>query len=65
MSKTDSNDKKTDDSTAPPSCGINGCERDSQFLLTCGDRCREHAMDAQPETVHFIETMSPNPEATA
>jgi len=36
-------------------CGRDGCERKSEYLLTCGDRCREHAEEDQPETVRYID----------
>jgi len=35
-------------------CGIDGCTVRSRYLLTCGDRCPEHAKEAQPETVDYL-----------
>ena len=43
----------------PPTCDRDGCDEDSRFLLTCGDRCREHAIEDQPDTVHFVDVMGP------
>lgn len=39
----------------PPNCDVDGCENDSKYLLTVGDRCREHAERDQPETVNYID----------
>ena len=39
----------------PPNCHRDGCESDSKYLLTCGNRCREHAVEDQPETVRYLD----------
>ncbi|MFC7057255.1 hypothetical protein [Halovenus salina] len=38
----------------PPACGRDGCDRESEYLLTSGDRCREQALEDQPETVRYL-----------
>jgi len=35
-------------------CDVEGCEERSRYLLTCGDRCPEHAREEQPDTVEYI-----------
>ena len=36
-------------------CDRDGCDKDSKFLLTCGDRCQEHAQEDQPETTEYLQ----------
>jgi hypothetical protein len=35
-------------------CGIDDCDNQSRYLLTCGNRCPKHAREDQPETVEYI-----------
>lgn len=43
--------------TDTPTCGREQCDEDSEYLLTCGDRCREHAIEDQPRTVHYLDLL--------
>lgn len=45
--------------TEPPECGVDGCEKESAYLLTCGDRCRPHAVRDQPKTVSWLDHVMP------
>lgn len=35
-------------------CGRDGCNEASKFMLTCGERCPEHAFEDQPETAEYL-----------
>lgn len=45
-----------------PSCDVEGCNEDSEYLLVSGNLCREHAIEKEPESVRRCDAVLGQPE---